>query len=246
MTNLEALQRENELLKKKLKIARLWMSKEVKNKIEEIGKGNISENLEDTIQKQIESYFSDIILINLPEMVIQNIITSEINYHHMLDGENIGWSSVIIWYHKALDILIEKHITKDFRKFAKKHWSTERAINDPLEKSLHLVVTKWYSLSFGRLYHTLSIIQKNKPLTPYSLCFKNYLERHDSMKDILLSNSFMKDLSSLIKSEAMWKKRHIWSVSLEETQKVRTALIWDFKNDDSIIYSLIKTQSLEF
>jgi len=247
MKTIQELKKENALLRKKLEVAKLWMSKEVKNQIWSIENSWSSENLEDTIQNKIENFFSGIILINLPTSVIQNIITSEISYHHMIeDWENIDGMSVIIWYHKALDALIEKHITKDFRKFVKKLWQDTPSKNDPLEKSIYSVVHSWHILSIWRLYHTLKTIQKSENTHEYVESFKKYLDKYTEIKDILMSDKFISKMDTLIQTEVLWKKRHTWRVSRDETKKVRDLLIWDFEDKWCIIYSLIETSKLEF
>jgi len=247
MKTIEELERENALLKKKLEVAKLWMSKEVKNQIWNIWDNSHSENIEDIIQNKIEGFFSDIVLINFPTSVIQNIITSEINYHHMIeDGENIWGMSVIIWYNKALDTLIEKNITKAFRKFAKKAWHNNPSKNTPLEKSIYRVVHDWHTMSIGRFYHLLKTIQTDGQLDEYSLCFKQYLDKYTQIQDVLLSKNFLDKMEKLIKTEVLWKKRHTWNVSSSETKKVRELLIWNFKDESCIIYSLIETSKLEF
>lgn len=246
MKTIEELERENALLRKKLEVAKLWMSKEVKDQIQYIWNTPATENIEDKIQNQIEDFFEDIVLINLPTSVIQNIITSEINYHHLMQWEAIWWTSIIIWYHKALDALIEKNITKNFRKFAKKKWFDELWKNDPLEKALHQIVNSGHTMSIGRLYHLLKMIKNSEHLERYALWFKQYLDRHSSIEDVLLSDEFIQKLSEIIKTEVLWKKRHIWTVTSTETKKVRDLLIWNFQDESCIIYSLIETSKMEF
>jgi len=81
MTNqntLEELQKENEILKKKLAIASAWMDKEVKASVHTIAKRKLNnmtdnlrdsflrENVEEMISNQITSYFSELLLMNAP------------------------------------------------------------------------------------------------------------------------------------------------------------------------------------
>ncbi len=246
MKTLEELEKENALLRKKLEVAKFWMSQEVEHQMKNIWTSTTVENIKDIIEDKIENFFEDIVLINLPTSVIQNIITSEINYHHMMQGEAIWWSSVIIWYHKAIDILIEKNITKIYRKFAKKHGYDELKVNDPLEKSLHRVVNEDHSMSIGRLYHLISMITKNEHLENYSRWFRAYLDKYPAAKNILLSTSFIDKLGNLMRTEVLWKKRHVWMVKPEETKKVRDLLIGDFQDKDCIIYDLIEITKMEF
>ena len=89
MKSIEELEKENALLRKKLEVAKFWMSQEVEHQMQNISTSNKKENIKEIIEDKIENFFEDIVLINLPTSVIQNIITSEINYHHMAQGEAI-------------------------------------------------------------------------------------------------------------------------------------------------------------
>ena len=58
--------------------------------------------------------------------------------------------------------------------------------------------------------------------------------------EILLEENFYRLLKILIYSEVFWKKRHEWKITYEETKKTRTILIWDLKEQNCVIYKLIK------
>jgi hypothetical protein len=152
---------------------------------------------------------------------------------------------VITSYQKCLDIIIENFITKQFRKFAKKKLQIYLRKNDPLEKSLNLVVNKWYILGVWRLYHILSLINKNSELYDYWKCFKQYLEKYNYISDIILKKNFIKNFEKLITSEVLGKKRHIWKITLEETKQARKLLIWDFENNNCIIYDLCEISKID-
>jgi hypothetical protein len=149
---MEDLLIENQKLKRKLKIAQKWMKNEVKNQISRITKqkikkislceieDNFEENIENQITTKITDFFGEVTLINIPTQVIENIISAEINYYNMRKNPNFDGLSVILSYHKALDIMIEGFIIKGFRKFAHKQKQTILRKNDALEKSLNSVV----------------------------------------------------------------------------------------------------------
>jgi hypothetical protein len=65
----------------------------------------------------------------------------------MMKNPNIDGFSVVSSYHKVLDLFIESFVTNNFRKYAKKKNCTILRVNDPLEKSLHLIINKKYILS---------------------------------------------------------------------------------------------------
>ena len=77
MTEIEKLKKENDLLKRKLAIAKAWMERWVKNQVNAISKRKINkmtahakdyflkENIEEIISKKINDFFGDIMLMNI-------------------------------------------------------------------------------------------------------------------------------------------------------------------------------------
>jgi hypothetical protein len=65
----------------------------------------------------------------------------------MMKNPSIDGFSVISAYHKILDLFVESFITNNFRKFAKKKNCTILRVNDPLEKSINLIINKKYIMS---------------------------------------------------------------------------------------------------
>ncbi len=255
---IEDLELENKELKRKLKIAKQWMEKEVKNQVSRITKEKIEklspsevedlfeENIEDTITTKITRFFGEVTLINMPSSIVENIISAEINYYNMRKNPNFDGLSVILSYHKALDVMIESFIIKWFRKFAHKKKQTTLRQNDVLEKSLNSVVNTWYILSVWRLFHVLQLISHDEKLFDYVGCFKEYLSKYTYLQDVLLSDEFMKVFSDLVNSEILGKKRHVWKTNFVETRKARELLIWGLENKNCLIYMLAETQKLDF
>jgi len=265
MSEIQKLKEENKFLKQKmlelqekLKIAETWMSREVKEAVKKISKRKITsmtcstrdkflkENIENIISNKIREYFWDYILMNLSTNIINNIISAEISYYNLRQNPNFDGFSVISSYHKALDAIIESIITKWYRKFAKKNWYTILRKNDPLEKTLNLVINKWYILSVWRLYHLLSNIKENKNLYDFTKAFKLYLDKYQDLKNILLNEEFLKIFKQIIDSEILGKKRHSWNINFQETRKARKLLIWDLKDKNSLIYHLVKFWDIEY
>jgi len=265
MNELQELKQENQFLKnkilelqEKLKIAETWMTREVKESVKKISKRKIAsmtcstrdkfmqENNEEIIANKIQNYFWDYILMNLSSNITNNIISAEINYYNLRQNPNFDGFWVISSYHKALDAIVESIITKNFRKFAKKNWYTVLRKNDSLEKTLNLVVNKWYILSVWRLYHLLSNIKENKQLYDYAKAFKEYLDKYQDLKNILLDNEFLKIFKKLIDTEILGKKRHSWNISFIETRQARKLLIWDFKDKNSLIYKLVSFWDIDY
>jgi len=257
-TELQKLQEENKVLKRKLEVAKAWMEREVKSQVHSVAKRKVnkmtsdlkqdflSENIEEVISQRIVDYFGELLLLNAPAWTVKAITTSEINFYNMQKNPTIDGFSVISGYHKSLDLFIEAFIVKQFRKFAKKQKQTILRTNDPLEKSLNLVVNKWYILSTWRLYWLLRLLKEVWQLNDYSRCFKDYLNKYVDLRDVLLSDEFFNNFTELNKSEVLWSKRHKWSITKDETILARRILIWDFKEENSILYKLLESQSVNF
>lgn len=135
------------ILEQKLKVAREWMKREVEEKQKNIGDGKKVKKVDSSLDilDKINDFFPEVALVNVNEDFFDNMISSELSFINLKENTHLDGSSVIMGYHKILDTLIESCITKNYRKFAIKSKVLLRA-NDPLEKTLHLVVTKGYIL----------------------------------------------------------------------------------------------------
>jgi hypothetical protein len=252
------LKKENIELKRKLLIAKLWMQREVKSQIKKISKNKLSnftckkkndffaDNIDEIITKKVLDFFWEIMLLNIPSSVIDNIISAEISYFNLRKNPHADWLGIITSYHKALDTLIENFITKWFRKFSIKEWQIQLRKNDLLEKSLNSVVNKWYILSIWRLYHLLKLIKKGDELYDYGKCFKKYIKKNLSISEILLKESNYKIFANVIESEILGKKRHIWKINFVETREARKLLIWNFKDENCLIYRFIEMWKVDY
>lgn len=255
MNEIQKLKQQNRELIEKLAIAKQWMSRQVREDMKRIteskvlGDPNFWENLDhldEKIENKIYDFFWEILLLNIPSSVIENIVSAEINYYHLKSHPNFDGLSVISGYHKALDSLLENYIIRDFRKFAKKHSDCELRENDPLEKSLHMVVTKKYILSLGRLFHLLQRIKNKEKLWSYENIFLDYLDHHSDISDVLLSQQFYDLLAQTIDSQVFWKKRHEWNISFLETRKARENIIGWLQYKNCLIYQLIEIKKIDF
>lgn len=255
--NLQELKKENDLLKMKLSIAKIWMEREVKNHIKNITKQNLelnifnekneffSKNIDEIVENTINIFFGELMLLNTPQIVIENIISAEILFYNIRQSKSADGLGVISSYHKSIDYIIESTITKPFRKYSKKVWQVDLRKNDPLEKSIHLVVNKWYILWVWKLFHILSKIKNEEILDDYSRVFSDFLDKNLYLKEVLLDEYFFSLFEKLIDSEVFWKKRHLWKINYEDTKKARTLLIWDLKDENCLIYKLIKMWQVE-
>ena len=254
----QKLKKEIERLKTKLEVVKVWMEREIKEQTHKIAKSKatklslnvredfLNDNFEELIATQINSYFWDLLLLNAPKWTIEWITTWEINFYNMKKNPSIDGFSVISAYHKVLDLFIESFVTNNFRKFAKKRWCTILRVNDPLEKSLNLIINKKYILSAWRLYWLLKMIKENERLYDFWQCFKEYLEKYIDLRNVLLDDGFYDKFTKINKSEILSSKRHSWTISKDETIEARRLLIWDFRDKDSMIYKLLESQSVGF
>ena len=249
---IENLIEENKKLKRKLEVAQIWMEREVKNQIHNVAKKKLKKldekdkiefdiaKTEEKISNQIMWYFGEIMLLNAPKWVVESIMASEIHFHNMEFNKNLDGLSVVSWYHKAFDALIETMITKAFRKFAKKQKNLVLRVNDPLEKTLNMVVNKSYILGTGRLYALLYNIRNWKDLYDFGRCFEAFLDKNEDIKEILLDDSYYLNFTKLNKIEVLGKKRHKWIIRLDETKIARELLVWNFMDENSIIFMMMK------
>ncbi len=252
------LEEENKGLKRMLAVAKMWMEKEVKIQVNKISKKKVSkmtketkkaflnDHIEDIISKQISDFFGELMLLNTPDSVAWNIISAEVAYFSLKENPSMDGMWVVSSYHKALDTLIETFITKWFRKFAKKQDNLHLRSNDPLEKQLNLVVNKWYILSVWRLFHIIKLIKSWEKLSDFTDCFKDYFEKYYYLQDILFEEKFYNNFKQLVNSELLGKKRHSWKISFEEARDARDFFIWDFKNQDSLIYRFIELGKVDY
>lgn len=252
------LKKEIEILNSRLARVKVWMEREIKQQTHKIAKTKTSkmssevrddflnENIEEVIANQIQSYFWDLLLLNAPKWTIEWITTWEINFFNMMKNPTIDGFSVVSAYHKILDLFIESFITNNFRKFAKKKNCTILRVNDPLEKSLNLIINKKYIMSTWRLYALIKMIKEWEKLYNFWQCFSDYLDKYVELKDILLDDLFYENFTKINKSEILSSKRHSWSITKKETIEARKILIWDFKDKNSMIYKLLESQSVSF
>lgn len=255
---IQSLKNRNKILEFKLNIARLWMTREIKESVKKINRNNISniacnlknnfanDNLEDIVTENIRKYFGDYVLMNIGTAVIENIVSAEIAYYNLKQNPNYDWFWVISSFHKALDAIIEQFIMKWYRKYAKKSDQIHLRKNDSIEKAFHSVVNKWFILSMGRLFHILKSIKNKEILYDYWKNFSEYLDKYIYLKDVLLSDDFLSIYKEVLDTEILWKKRHSWQITFVETRKARELLVWNLKDKKSLIYMFLSTQDMEF
>lgn len=217
----------------------IWESQSDKNSF-------YHKNLQEIIEERIYSFFPSDLLSHFPTDGIENILSSELIYYHILQWWHVDWTWVIIGYQKVLDAMIEHYITKGFRKYVLKHKLIYSPSNIPLEKSFHSIVNKKYILSLGRLYESLKKIHAWQSLSPYLKAFKDYLVEKSFLQKALLESDFLLQLETLIHLHAVSEKRHSWTLSSKDTQTARNVCVWNFEDTNCILYILASSQSIDF
>ena len=206
----------------------------------------LHENQESIIASKIQSYFGDLLLLNAPNRTIERLTDSEITFFTMTKNPSLDGLAVVSSYQKILDAFIEHCITANYRKFCKKRNCTMLRTNDPLEKSLHLIVNKGYTLSVGRLYGLLRSIRSGERLYEYGGAFAQYLERYMELRETLLSDAFFSIFERIVRSEVFGEKRHKGSISFEETRMAREWMVGSFDNKQSLLYLLLTSESVAY
>jgi hypothetical protein len=230
------LEEENIRLKAQLENAKVWMRREIS-----ANDYNHSENVEE----KIYSFFSPEALSHFPNNWVDNIVSAELVYKHLLEWEDIDGMWVILSYQKIIDEMIELYITRGFRKYVLKHSKNITHINDPLEKSLRLIIEKKHIFSLWRVHQILGIISSWKKTSWYVLEFSQYLKSRNFLEKSLLESAFLLQLKWLIDSHAVTDKRHSWTLSKKDTITARNLIIWDFTDKNCILQILAQTQSID-
>jgi len=245
------LQQENQELKKKLQIAESWMKKEVRSHIHTITKKHIheqssewyseliSEEMESILTTKIQDFFSETPLYNMPEDFLENIVKSEIGYYILQKWIHIDHLAVTIGYQKCLESIIEYTISEPFRVWASKNISSQKSSN-ALEDTIKKVIEKKYIFSIGKLYGTL----KKTETWVYQESFIKFLWQDITLKNTLLSESFLLQLQHVVESEVFGSKRHTGNISMEEVDAIRLWSIGNLKHKNCLIHTLFSTQSI--
>lgn len=246
------LEEENKKLKRELQAAKSWMSREVWESQKEVTlqksqtqKNTLyHENLEEIIGERIYSFFPPEVLTKFPSDAVENILSSELIYYHIVQGWHVDGTWVMIGYQKVLDSMVELYITKGFRKYILKHKLSHSPKNDIIDKAFHSVIEKKHTLSLGRFYGVLKEIKKWRALSGYQKYFETYLKSRTFLQKALLETNFLLQLEVLTRLHVLWEKRHSGSLSRKDTQTARCALIWNFEDKNCLLYILAASQSV--
>jgi len=225
-----------------LKHAREWMQRQVAEQRNTIP--STSRNEED-IMKSLSTYFPAEVYMSFSETSLKEILWSELLYDLQSDHPDIDGSTIILWYQKVFDTLVEKYITKALRRYIKQYWELPSPQNFPLEKFLFQVCNKGFILSSGRLYELLKSYNTKSEGLYYTHSFYDFLEKNIYIKKSLLESDFLLHLQWLSQKKILWEKRHLGIVSREDTEFARQKYIWALKEKNSLLSILAKLWSVD-
>lgn len=241
---IEDLIKKNRELELKLLHASEWMQKDLQEK-KDVVNGNIHEIHTKEIKDTIHSFFENFpIVFDKDTNIFDELLSSEILYHHLESDPSIDGTGVIIGYTKVLEYIIDKNITLPYREFAKQNSQDYLKSRKTLEKKVYQTVYKWYILSIGRLYEVLEAIKINSQNSFFVELFKKFLENNPHIKKILLDEIFLEKIQSLIEKDMFWWKRHSGEVTLEDCREVREKCMGNFSQVDCIIIHLLNINTL--
>lgn len=245
------LQKENEILRKKLELAQNWMKREILSDLKKISQNRefsktkfeknifLNENIEEIVFSKILDFIGEERILYIRKDVIENIVSAENLFFTLLNNKNIDGLWVITSYQKAFDILIENEITKLFRKYFNSLNFKPKLENDLLEKNLYSVIFEGHILWFWKLFFLLDKISKNEKLGNYWKIFLEFLEKYSYIKNILLEKEFLEIYEILADSEFFWRKRHLEKITFKDILETRKYFLWDLKEKKCFFYKLL-------
>lgn len=230
MQDRDSLIRENEELKARLKNCQAWMLRQVaearlqieRAKVSVSGRHYFVSNFESNVLENIDSiiltYFWDE-LKNAPKFTLERLHDAEIYWNTLQKFPHIDGLSVVLSYQKILDAYFEK-ITHIFHGMKSTEFHTYET--SWIEHDISQVIHKWYTLSIGRWYSILEMIQEHQNLSPWVRFFIEHIESHfPHLIERLTSESVMVPLRELVQGEYFSHKRHASKVSFVDTKTVR-------------------------
>lgn len=225
-----------------LKHAQEWMQRQVAEQRNTIPSTNRNE---EDIMKSLSIYFPAEVYMNFSETNLKELLWSELLYDLQSDHPDIDGSTIILWYQKVFDSLVEKYITKAFRKYINSNWRVLKPLNSPLEKALFQICDKGFILSSGRLYELLKSYNTKSKGLYYMYSFYDFLEKNIYIKKSLLESDFLLHLQWLSQKKILWEKRHLGIVSKVDTEFARQKYIWALKEKNSLLSILAKLWSVD-
>jgi hypothetical protein len=249
---------ENEILKKKLALAEIWMRREIAHQKKSLseaetkksGRRKLDNILErdsvDIITRRIQGYFGAS-LENAPKYTLEHLIDAEIYWQTLQKFPTLDALPVVSSYQKILDAFFES-ILSDFRTrhsecneesrrllkpglLRTSQWHRQHTLNS-LDRDIENVLSKKYTLSLGRWFQFFQKVREGSDFGwKYEDMLLEYLsENHESLLEICVTDPFFSGFSELISLEVFSRKRHDNKISYADAKRVREICVdWYLK-----------------
>ena len=199
----------------------------------------------DILTKRILDQFDDS-LENAPKYTIERLIDAEIYWQTLQRYPQMDALPIVLAYQKILDTWIEESLIAPWRvsfspEKGRPRGVTQKGIsysvthpNPPfsgrgwylLERDLQNILTKWYTLSIGRLYQLLSFVRDGIDLSPMTESLISYWQSEiPNTFSILISDECFVPFSDLIGLKVFSRKRHEGKVNYSDAEKIREVMV---------------------
>ena len=231
----EDLIQENIELKARLDLAEKWMRREVASSIGRIERDKSTKSTRKSLANMFESEWLDILtkrildqfddsLTNAPKYTIERLIDAEIYWQTLQRYPQMDALPIILAYQKILDAWIEESLIAPYRT-KMQNTKIGHAIHST-DTDIANILTKWYTLSIGRLYQLLSLVRDGIKLSPMTESLISYWQSEiPNTLDTLISDTCFVPFSDLIALEVFSRKRHESKVNYSDAQRIREVMV---------------------
>ena len=231
----EYLIQENIELKARLDLAEKWMRREVATSIDRIQKEKSTKSTRKSLANMFESEWLDILtkrileqfddsLANAPKYTTERLIDAEIYWQTLQRYPQMDALPIVLAYQKILDAWIEASLIVGYRTKMQhaKIWNSIHSTDTDIVN----ILTKWYTLSIGRLYQLLSLVRDGIDLSPMTESLISYWQSEiPTTLDTLISDTCFVPFSGLIELEVFSRKRHEGKVNYSDAQRIREVMV---------------------
>lgn len=250
MTTKADLIRENTELQSRLDLAEKWMRREVASSIGRIERDKSTKSTRKSLANMFESEWLDILtkrildqfddsLNNAPKYTTERLIDAEIYWQTLQRYPQMDALPIVLAYQKILDAWIEEKLISGYRT-KMQHAKIGNAIHST-DADIANILTKWYTLSIGRLYQLLSLVRDGVDLSPMTESLISYWQKEiPNIFNTLISDTCFVPFSDLIALEVFSRKRHEGKVNYSDAQRIREVMVdaSDAKSFLEMIFSI--------
>jgi hypothetical protein len=227
--------RENEELKARLRVAEVWMKREVLTSLVQIQRKENNQEarkkfaniFEDEglllIRQQILDQIPESLLKKAPAFTLDRLIDAEIYWYTLQKYPHMDAFPIVASYQKILDAWVEDTLISPWRN-THTCMSILEDGSSQIETDIKNILLKNYTLSLGRLYQILKMISLSSQMDDYVRSLRNFWQKNPEMYQFLISPDFLGLFSELIQREIFSTKRHQKKVSYRDVQITREIL----------------------